>query len=140
MRSRRLIKKLMGVGIQRNDARAFVETYHAVKAAGMTQLFRELDHPVEPVTRRVEVNPYRFRTIRTVSYWQLESVGMVDIEKYIEKELAEEIGRGLAGVGAIRNTKRDSMYGVEFCAEVKVLPPDADDRESCGLIEEGRIW
>lgn len=124
MRSRRLIKKLMGVGIQRNDARAFVETYHAVKAAGMTQLFRELDPPIEPVIHRVEVNPYRFRATRMVSRWQLESGGMVDIEKYIEKELAEEIGRGLADAGAIRNTKRGRMHGVEFCAEVKVLPPE----------------
>lgn len=126
MNSKHMIKKMMAAGIQRNDAATFVKVYHAVKAAGMTRLFPELELPPEPFVRTKMVEPYRLKAEHAVDYQTLERVGATNYERYVKSILEEALVRGLTAPGAIKITRRDECYGVVFCAEARLLPPEED--------------
>ncbi len=119
MKRERLIKQLMAAKISRNDATAFVKGYHAVKAAGMEHLFKELILPPAPPIRTQTVTPVRFCAKRAVPRFEVKDAGM---EKYIKERTAQELACGLLENGVIRVSREDFPSVAIFCAEIWVAP------------------
>lgn len=128
MRQKKLVKQLMAAGVQRNDAAAFVKTYRAVKDAGLTRLFPELELPPAPVIQTRTVRPERLCAKYTVDSYEMNyRGGSVDWDAYMNKRLVKELAHRLKDSGLVCFSKRATPLWTEFCAEVRVLPMDAKE-------------
>lgn len=126
MSSRRTIKKLMAAGIQRNDAAAFVKTYNKIKAAGMTNLFPEMDMPFPEPPFKIHqetIHPIRLSTRYSIDRIELQRVGVIDFERYIKKRLTDSIVHEIRESNAIKFTKTEIGMQIYLDAQLDVLPP-----------------
>lgn len=125
MKSRRIIKKLMAAGIQRNDAATFIKTYRAIKAAGMGELFSEMNTPIPapPEIYQRTIKPVQLKTTNSINKLELERASAIDLRLYIKDRLTKELIRGIQDSGAIKFTMREMPYSVDFSAEIMILPP-----------------
>jgi hypothetical protein len=126
MSSRRTIKKLMAAGIQRNDAAAFLRTYHRIKTAGMTNLFPEMDTPIPEPHFRIHqetIRPLRLSTRYSIDRMELQRVGAIDFERYIKKRLTDSIVHEIREGDAIKFTKHEAGWQIHLDAQLTVLPP-----------------
>lgn len=126
MRGRKLQKQLMGIGVQRNDARAFIDVYRKIKQAGRMDLIPELFPVPAPVSVRKDLNVGHFSVSRQYSNDLLEMLRF-DKEQYadhVEKPLAVMLAAQLLKAGAvcIRTTYHDHFL-TEIRADVKAVMP-----------------
>lgn len=104
MKRKKSIKKLMALGIPRNDAAGFVSTCNALKAAGKKVFLPEIMVPPGPVapTIHTDYQLRRFATqIRVSDRPDLLALLPGEIGSYIRNTLAKEMGIALMNAGAI---------------------------------------
>lgn len=105
MTRKKEIKRLMALGIQRNDAAGFVTTVRAMKNAGKEHLLPGVFTIPEIKPLRTDYQLRRFQTTIRFSdkdYFRRVPADLND--RYIHKELAREIGLALLDAGAIKIT------------------------------------
>lgn len=124
MDRKRKVKRLMALGVQRNDAAAFVTTYQAIVAAGKGHLLPDVLHPTLPAIPMVRTNyqPQRFavtmrRSTKPDLCWDPSP------REDFYKKLAKETGLALLDAGAITITRRDDpdLQCVEYRATITVV-------------------
>lgn len=126
MQRKRAVKRLMAMGVQRNDAAAFVTTYHKIVAAGKGPLLPSILKPTYPKIPTVctDYQVRKFATIiRCSDKYDFRRVPRRDEDIY--KELAREMGLALLDAGAVSITKRpldcfEGGPGVEYRATINV--------------------
>ena len=104
MKRKKSIKKLMALGIPRNDAAGFVSTCNALKAAGKKVFLPEIMVPPGPPvsTIRTDYQLRRFETqMRVSDRPDLVALLPTDTDEYIRNTLAKEMGLALMKTGAI---------------------------------------
>lgn len=108
MNNKRAVKRLMGMGIQRNDAAAFVSTYRAIVAAGKEKLLPDILRPIPAPVPPLRRTDYRIKTfatmIRCSDKYDFMRVPTGYDDEYIRKTLAKELGLAMLDAGAIRVT------------------------------------
>ena len=113
---KRTIKRLMALGVQRNDAAGFIAARNAIKAAHMEHLlpwaFMPPAPPIHTTNRRLE----KFATSIYLHPEQVLSANIDD--EYIHRDLARSLAQGILAAGFIKITKRQ-------------LPPEAWTRGPC---------
>lgn len=128
---RRQIKQLMALGIQRNDANAFLNVYNTVVKKRKEDLLPVILRPV-PIpriqTEECRVVPIRSMVIvphnklALVSDFELSPSGY--FTEAIKRKLEEEILNGLRREGAIEFKSRSAgTLGVEYYSMLRVLMP-----------------
>ena len=129
MTRKKEIKRLMALGIQRNDAAGFVTTVRTMKAAGKERLLPGVFMIPEVKPLRTDYQLRRFQTTMRFSdrdYFRRVPADLND--QYIHKELAREIGLALLDAGAITITVEelppnmwDNARTVEYRGNVTVV-------------------
>ena len=113
LRNKELRRQLMGIGVQRNDADAFIRAYRAIEKAGAQWLCRSIMVPP------IQVETRYGRAEKLVAKVEVPRSGMEFIpprimESHIKKELANLLGEHLLKTGAAKVLKcvvaaRDSV-------------------------------
>ena len=122
---KRIAKQLMAIGVQRNDAAAFVRTYRKIMDANREDLFPEIIKPVVPVQfKAVNVSPYRLRVSVTVSDREMEwhCQHPDDLKRRAVDTLASRLADELAK-GTMKIEHRKVNGAVEFIGTVNVIHP-----------------
>ena len=122
MRSKKTVKQLMALGIQRNEAAVFAKVYGKVKAARREDLFPEIILPVMPVgvvRRELEIVTLR------VDYRYEPSQRMEDsVKSRLASELAKEAVRSQL-VEFTRRMENDFLGPVAVVrAQIKIVKPE----------------
>ena len=128
---KRKIKQLMALGIQRNDANAFLSVYTTLSRARKTELLPAILHPV-PIPR-IQAEEYRTVPIRSMIIVPHDKLALMSdfehshsdyfteaIRRQLESELLNELRRS----GAIEFKSRSAgALGTEFYSTLRVLLP-----------------
>lgn len=134
MAGNKTIKKLMGIGCQRNDAAAFARVYRKLMQTGNQDMFPGIIEPVEPVQIvRQDLEVREIRTTATIPFDQVRFYEQSQefAERLVEKmtdELAHELGKS----GAIKiqhrfpNQRGTGCFGEEYVASIKVVMPGGE--------------
>lgn len=131
MTNKKIIKQMMAIGVQRNDAAAFAKTYRKIMDAGLEDLFPEIIKPVMPVRYRVE--NYNLTTLRaqcTVPDIQMELLAdsQGDLYRRVTGKLATLLADELVNSGAMKISAEKVRFGVQFTGDVKVVFPFSETR------------
>lgn len=142
MKKKKAVKRLMAMGVQRNDAAAFVATYRAIEAAGKAHLLPVALQPVpEFAPRMVIVKPQTFAMKYTVTNTQRQQISEEE-EKWHKNKMARDLGSELLRKGYIKIVSSPSPHyavkppdiwdhqpaiecieATEYFASIRVLPP-----------------
>lgn len=122
MRSKKAVKQLMALGIQRNEAAVFARVYGKVKAARREDLFPEIILPAMPVgvvRREMEIV-----TLRADYCYEPSPMMEYSVKSRLASELAKEAVRSQL-VEFTRRTE-DSFPGplVVTRAQIKIVKPE----------------
>ena len=124
---KRLIKKLMGVGIGRNDAAAFARVRSQLKASGqLGKLLPEMELPAAPMPPLLGmsvIQPQLLRAQHTVPRSAMYLLGPEALEEHVRRQLVQRLADGLMENALVRYRQLPNMGGVQITAEVRVLPP-----------------
>lgn len=130
MKHRKTVKKLMALGIQRNDAAGFVSTYNKLAATGKLGALPEVVFEMRPV------NPIASEQKKIVSFATRQVIsdndslmGWAEPERLwekIEQRMVKELCEGLMRSGLVHmERRRYETYGgcTEFIAKIRVVEP-----------------
>ena len=126
MQNKKIVKQLMAIGVQRNDAAAFARTYRKIKATKMEALFPEIMGPAMP---QVVYEHYPAQMLRAVVEMTDEKIiGLaadgVDMKQYVGEKLAKEIANHLYSSGVMQIESRIMhTNSTRFVATVHVVLP-----------------
>lgn len=120
-RNKELRRQLMGIGVQRNDADAFIRAYRAIEKAGAQRICQEIMVP--PI--RIETRYGRAEKLVAQSEMprgHLQFMTPAAFERETKRELAVLLGRELLESGAAKVLKWPDREGtVVTRAEVWVV-------------------
>lgn len=121
LKNRELRRQLMGIGVQRNDAAAFIRAYRAIERAGAQGICREIMvPPIRVETRHGKAEKLVAQTGMRREHLQYMTPAAMD--RVTKQELAELLGRELLKSGAAKVLKRVEHGGnVVTRAEVLVV-------------------
>lgn len=122
----------MAAGIQRNDAAAFVRTFHKIKALGMTNLFPEMDTAIPELPFKIHqetAHPIQLRSEYSMDRMDLQLAGSIDFVRFIKKRLIDSIVHEIRESNVVKFTKREMDWQVCLVAQLDVLPPVAVEGE-----------
>ena len=131
MDKKRAIKRLMALGVQRNDAAGFITAYRALEAAGkLPPALAAIDPPRLPMVR-TDYQVQKFAAVlHATDHPDLLTPDMRETAA-IKRRLARELAQGLLDAGAITITattlppipdwrRRDLCATVEYRATIMV--------------------
>lgn len=126
MSRKRQIKRLMALGIQRNDAAGFVKASRILIDKGRADMLPGVLIDPGPVARRTDYKLHKFATtVRYSDKYAFRRVPADLADEYVHKEIAREIGLALLDAGAIKITVRELPpeewgRGVEYRGTITV--------------------
>lgn len=129
MKSRKAVKKLMALGIQRNEAAVFARVYGKVKAVRREDLFPDillLERPVGVVRRELEIVTLR----ADYHYEQFDRAYVMPREKeaYVKNHLARALADEAVQNQLVEFTRRteESFLGpiTVTRAQIKIVKPE----------------
>lgn len=130
MKRKKIVKQLMAIGVNRNDAAAFARAYHRVMWAKREDLFPEIIKPAMPAIGTIE--RHETRTLRAeclISAHQM-MVGNEHLDAFkdrIMENLAEELAKGmLEGGAAVLRMEQILGRGTRFSVTTKVVMPGVE--------------
>lgn len=108
MKQKRMIKQLMAMGLQRNDATGFVRAYRRVVAMGREDLFPLLVPPEAPRVVYQHYPAMKLHGSITVTDARLQSLldSRENLDEYLGRHLAREIAGVLFSSGAVQVQRR----------------------------------
>lgn len=129
MKRKKIVKQLMAIGVNRNDAAAFARAYNRVVWAKREDLFPEIK-PVMPAIGSIE--RHEIRTLRAeclISEHQM-MVGNEHLDAFKDRimdNLAEELAKGmLEGGAAVLRMEQILGRGTRFSVTTKVVMPGVE--------------
>lgn len=125
MKNARLKKQLMSIGIQRNDAAAFIRCYRKIQRSDKVELFRAIMNPEPPIQPKIiNVVPHSLQVETSVSQDELYTHKAVDLEAIVRERLSRQLADGLMDSGAMIITKQADWFGnTKIRAKVHVVLP-----------------
>lgn len=112
MRTEKLKKQLMAIGVQRNDAAAFIRCYRKIQRSDKVELFRAIMNPEPPIRPEIiNVVPHALQVECAVSQNELFTHKAVDLEAIVRERLSRQLADGLMDSGAMIITKQVDMFG-----------------------------
>lgn len=130
MTNKKITKRLMAIGVQRNDAAVFARAYRKIMAAGQEDLFPEIVKPVMPVNVAYKHYPAQMlQATVTMPDPKLCTLAAsdIDLQRYMWLRLARELAEHLylSGVMQVQSRRVPGLgSGVtEFVATVHVVVP-----------------
>ena len=126
LRNKELRRMLMGIGVQRNDADAFIRAYRAIEKAGAQRICQEIMVP--PI--RVETRYGRAEKLVVEAAITDQSAMYMtpeNLKRTIKRSLAQMLGRELMESGAVKllqrrmQTRKPGMESTVTRAEVLVV-------------------
>lgn len=129
MTNKKIVKQLMGIGVQRNEAAAFAKTYRKIMNAKREDLFPEIVRPVMPVQFSVVNHQLvNFRAVYAGDDRRRSYMGDEEYAKHVKHCLSEELASGLVREGFVK-VETHPAIGVFGCsnryvATVKVAMPE----------------
>lgn len=129
MKRKKIVKQLMAIGVNRNDAAAFARAYNRVVWAKREDLFPEIK-PIMPAIGAIE--RHEIRTLRAeclISEHQM-MVGNEHLDAFKDRimdNLAEELAKGmLEGGAAVLRMEQILGRGTRFSVTTKVVMPGVE--------------
>lgn len=125
MRNEKLKKQLMAIGIQRNDAAAFVRCYRKIQRSDKVEIFQAIMNPEPPIRPKIiNVVPHALQVETSVSQDELFTHKAVDLEAIVRERLSRQLADGLMDSGAMIITKQADWLGnTRIRARVHVIIP-----------------
>lgn len=126
MKQQKIVKQLMAIGVQRNDAAAFARAYRKIMYNKREDLFPEIIKPVMPMVG--VVHNHRVETIRASSIVNRQmAFPCVDNEEFttmITERLSDELAKTLiqSGAAALSIKQIDDMR-TQYAVTVRVAMP-----------------
>ena len=123
MNSKKTIKQLMAIGVQRNDAAAFARAYRKIMDAKREDLFPDIVKPVVPVPLQVvnyNVGKLQARCVVSDIQMELLADSPGDLYRRVTGKLATMLADKLAESGAMKISTEKVAFGVEFTGTVIV--------------------
>lgn len=126
MKQQKIVKQLMAIGVQRNDAAAFARAYSKIMYAKKEDLFPEIMKPVMPMVG--VVHNHRVETIRASSIVNRQMafpcVGNEEFTTMITERLSDELAKTLiqSGAAALSIKQIDDMR-TQYDVTVRVAMP-----------------
>lgn len=122
MKNKKIVKQLMAIGVQRNDAAAFARTYRKIIAAGRRDLFPEMEFPIPKVVQTAPVRTLGVTILR--HRYDLARMAAVNVNEHIRMAIAQELAQHLVLSPYVKYQYRDLITGdVEIRALVRVVDP-----------------
>lgn len=124
MKNENLKKQLMAIGIQRNDAVAFIRCYRKIQKSGKAKLFRPLLDPyvtLQPVVRNVQAHTLQV-TVRCTDD-EIYSVRAVDAERMVRAKLSDQLAEAILDSGYVYTDQAKDLTGLLVRARVMVVNP-----------------
>lgn len=123
MRNEKLKKQLMAVGIQRNDAAAFIRSYRKIQKSGKAEQFRDIMAPyvtpIQTVIRNVPVHTLQV-TVK-FSDDEIYSVGGEEAERMVLERLSNQLAAALLDSGYLYTDQAKDRHGLRIRASVMVV-------------------
>ena len=131
MTNKKIVKQLMAIGVQRNDAAAFAKAYRKIMDAGREDLFPEIVNPVMPMNVVYKHYPaQKLQATYELSNVQrrLLFISLDELLQDVRCKLAYELANALLESGMVRVEAReqpDSCIGgsTQYRAIVHVVMP-----------------
>lgn len=128
MNSKKTIKQLMAIGVQRNDAAAFARAYRKIMYARREDLFPEIVKPVIPLVGTVfnhRVVPFRAECFVQDSQMAFFRENKEEFAARIMAKLGNELAECLMENGAIvMRIEPIQDVGTKYTATVRVAMPE----------------
>lgn len=126
MKNKKIVKQLMAVGVQRNDAAAFARTYRKIKATKMEALFPEIMGPAMPPVVYKHYPAQQLRAVVEMTDAKIRgfSADGVDLKQYVGEKLAREMTNHLYSSGVMQiESRRVYPNSTQFVTTVHVVLP-----------------
>ena len=127
MKKRKCVKLLMGLGIQRNDAAAFVKVFNQIVAKKQVHYFPVIQSSLQPQIPKIQAShrhPIRLRTAFEVSWWEMQTIRLGELKVFVKKKLCSQLAEELMRHGdMIIQEERMGHERIRYTATIDIVPP-----------------